>query len=160
MRDLLFKTENFIFSYRVAGLLRKGDTILLQRYKNDYTAIGGHVVGLETHEEALRREFKEELNMTIGVDNLVAVGENFFTWDGTPWHQVCFYYSVHLEGENDFPMEGVVHGQDEWEDGTFDLDFCWVSVKDLEKIHVIPKELVSILLKNEENIVHFVSRQD
>ncbi len=159
MRDLLFKTEDFIFSYRVAGLLRNGETILLQRYKEDYTAIGGHVLGLETHEEALIREFKEELNLNIGVDHLVAVGENFFTWDGTPWHQICFYYNVHLEGENGFPMEGVIHGQDEWEDGVFDLDFCWISMNEIEKIHVIPKELVEILMKNEKQIMHFVSRQ-
>ncbi|MBQ5675968.1 MAG: NUDIX domain-containing protein [Lachnospiraceae bacterium] len=159
MRDLLFKTEDFIFSYRVAGLLRHEDKILLQRYKDDYTAIGGHVLGLETHKEALKREFKEELDMNIGVDDLVAVGENFFTWDATPWHQICFYYHVHMEGENSFPMEGIVHGQDEWEDGTFDLDFCWVPVNDLEKIHVIPKEVVPIILKNGGDIVHFVSKE-
>ena len=159
MRDLLFKTEDFIFSYRVAGLLRNGDTILLQRYKNDYTAIGGHVLGLETHEAALKREFKEELDMNIGVDHLVAVGENFFTWDGVPWHQICFYYDVHLEGENHFPMEGIVHGQDEWEDGVFDLDFCWVPLEELKEIHLIPEELRSCIIEKSDEIRHFVSHE-
>ena len=57
-------------------------------------------------------------------------------------------------------MDGVVHGQDEWEDGVFDLDFCWIPMSQLEKLHVIPEELVDVLLKNKDNIVHFVSRQD
>lgn len=156
----MFKTEDFIFSYRVAGILMNGDTLLLQRYKNDYTVIGGHVCGMETHEVALKREFQEELDVNIEVGNLMAVGENFFVWDGTPWHQVCFYYKVHLAGENSLQMSGEFNGQDEWEDGIFDLDFCWVPVKDLEKIHMLPKELVQVLLKNDGNIVHFVSKQE
>ena len=159
MRDLLFKTEDFIFSYRVAGLLRHGDTVLLQRYKDDYTAIGGHVLGLETHEAALKREFKEELDMNIGVDDLVAVGENFFTWDGTPWHQICFYYYVHMEGENNFPMEGILRGQDEWEDGVFELDFCWIPLEQLTEIHLIPEELRMCILEKPDRIRHFVSRE-
>ena len=55
-------------------------------------------------------------------------------------------------------MEGVIHGQDEWEDGVFDLDFCWISMNEIEKIHVIPEELVEILLKKEKQIIHFVSK--
>ena len=159
MRDLLFKIEDFIFSYRVAGILENNEKLFLQKYKEDYTFVGGHVLGLETHEEALKREFMEELQVNIKVDELVAVGENFFTWDGVPWHQICFYYKVHLDGENHLPMEGVFHGQDEWEDGTFDLDFCWIPVKDLDKIHMLPKEIMPVILKKQMNIVHFVSKE-
>ena len=159
VRDLLFKTDEFIFSYRVAGILQNGDKIFLQKYKNDYTFVGGHVLGMETHEAALKREFMEELQVNIGVDNLAAIGENFFTWDGTPWHQICFYYRIHLEGENTLQMDGMFHGEDEWEDGTFELDFCWVPMNALDKIHLIPEEMVPCLLKRDENIVHFVSKQ-
>ena len=159
MRDILFKTEDFIFSYRVAGILEHNGKLFLQKYKEDYTFVGGHVLGLETHGEALKREFMEEIEVNIGVDELVAVGENFFTWDGTPWHQICFYYKVHLKGENKLQMDGSFHGQDEWEDGTFDLDFCWIPVNDLEKIHLIPKEILPIILKNQGSIVHFISKE-
>lgn len=159
MRDLLFKTEDFIFSYRVAGILEYNGRLFLQKYKEDYTFVGGHVLGLETHREALKREFMEELNVNIEVDELVTTGENFFTWDGTPWHQICFYYKVHLEGESKLQMDGSFRGQDEWEDGVFDLDFCWISVRDLEKIHVLPKEIVPIILKKQENTIHFVSKE-
>ena len=34
-RDILFKTDDFIFSYRVGGLLIRNDKILLQKPRND-----------------------------------------------------------------------------------------------------------------------------
>ena len=43
--DILIKNDDFVFSYRVGGIL----IILLQRPKNDdYAIIGGHVVAMET----------------------------------------------------------------------------------------------------------------
>lgn len=43
--DILFKNDNFVFSYRVGGILMHNGKILLQRPKNDdYAIIGGHVV--------------------------------------------------------------------------------------------------------------------
>ena len=56
--DLLFKTNDFIFSYRVAGLIRNGDKILLQKPLNDkgYSLIGGHVTLNETTEDAIKEK--------------------------------------------------------------------------------------------------------
>lgn len=55
-RDILFKIENFIFSYRVGGLLIYNNKILLQKPENDnFSIIGGHVSCLETTKETLRR---------------------------------------------------------------------------------------------------------
>ena len=47
--DILFKNDDFVFSYRVGGILIHDGKILLQRPKNDdYAIIGGHVVAMET----------------------------------------------------------------------------------------------------------------
>lgn len=35
MQDMIFKTKDFIFSYRVAGILIYNDKILLQKPVND-----------------------------------------------------------------------------------------------------------------------------
>ena len=60
--DILFKNDNFVFSYRVCGILIHNGKILLQRPKNDdYAIIGGHVAVMET----LKREFEEELHAKI-----------------------------------------------------------------------------------------------
>lgn len=80
--DILFKTEDFIFSYRVGGILIHDGKILLQKPKDDdYAIIGGHVSSMETTKETLMREFEEELHIKIEVDNLLAIGEIFFQWD-------------------------------------------------------------------------------
>ena len=159
MRDILFKNEDFIFSYRVGGILIYENKILLQKYKNDYTIIGGHVSGMETNEETLKREFEEELGARIEVDGLMAVGENFFAWDNVPWHQICLYYKVHLCDFGSIPMDGVFRGYDEWEDGTFELDFCWIPLEELDQVHMLPKELIPYILANDGKIRHFVSKQ-
>ena len=67
--DILFENEDFVFSYRVGGILAHDGNILLQRPKNDdYATIGGHVAAMETNMETFKREFKLE------VDNLLAIG--------------------------------------------------------------------------------------
>lgn len=50
--DILFKNDDFVFSYRVGGILKHNGKILLQRPKNDdYAIIGGHVAAMETIDE-------------------------------------------------------------------------------------------------------------
>lgn len=79
--DILFKNDDFVFSYRVGGILIHDGKILLQRPKNDdYAIIGGHVVAMETSMETLKREFEEELHASIEVDNLFAIGEIYFPY--------------------------------------------------------------------------------
>ena len=51
--DILFKQDDFVFSYRVGGVLIRDGKILLQRPKgDDYAIIGGHVAAMETTEES------------------------------------------------------------------------------------------------------------
>ena len=100
--DILFKNDDFVFSYRVGGILKHNGKILLQRPKNDdYAIIGGHVAAMETSMETLKREFEEELHAKIEVDNLLAIGEIYFPWGKRPCHQICLYYNVHLMDDND-----------------------------------------------------------
>ena len=131
--DILFKNDDFVFSYRVGGILKHNGKILLQRPKNDdYAIIGGHVAAMETSMETLKREFEEELHAKIEVDNLLAIGEIYFPWGKRPCHQICLYYNVHLMDDN-IPLDGVFHGYDELDNERIDLDFCWVSLEDLKK---------------------------
>ena len=93
-RDILFKENEFVFSLRAAGVLIHEERILLQKPKNDdYAFIGGHVSAFETSEEALVREFREEIHADIAVDGLMAMGEIFFPWGKRPCHQIGLYYA-------------------------------------------------------------------
>ena len=156
--DILFKTDEQVFSYRVAGLLVREDKILLQRdiWKN-HAVPGGHVSFMETTEETLKREFLEEINAVIGVDRLVAVQENFFMWGEKPCHQLHFYYQIHLEEEN-IQLEGEFPVCDELGDLRVDLDFVWIPLEELDKISVYPREIRK-LLEKREGVLHFVSSE-
>ena len=160
-KDILFKNEEYVFSYRVGGILIRDGKILLQKPVNDdYAIIGGHVNLLETTEETLKREFEEELHAQIEVDGLLAIGEIFFPWGERPCHQICLYYRIRLANEADIPLDGTFHGYDELENERIDLDFSWVPLQELENgLLVYPTELVPHILNDNEEIVHFVSRQ-
>lgn len=159
--DILFKTEDFVFSYRVGGLLIRDGKILLQKPKNDdYAIIGGHVSSFETSAEALKREFGEELHARIEIGDLFAVGEIFFPWGEKPCHQIALYYRVQLLDEDAIPLDGVFYGYDELDHERIDLGFCWVPLEALGKgVKVYPLELVPHILEGGSGIVHFVSRQ-
>lgn len=158
--DILFKNEDFVFSYRVGGVLVYNDKILLQCPKNDdYAIIGGHVAGMETSADTLKREFGEELHAKIAVDNLFAVGEIYFPWGNKPCHQICLYYNVHLLEET-IPLDGIFHGYDELDNERIDLDFCWVSLEELKNgVKVYPLELIPYLVEPPKDIIHFISKQ-
>ena len=160
-RDIIFPTDDFVFSYRVGGLLIHNGKVLLQKPLNDgYAIIGGHVAALETTAETLKREYMEELHAEIEVDRLLAVGELFFPWGDKPCHQICLYYKVHLSNENLIPMDGIIHGYDELGDQCFDTDFCWVPLEQLENgLKVYPLELIPHIVNEPKEAVHFVTRE-
>lgn len=107
-KDIIFKTDEYVFSYRVAGLLIQNNKVLLQKPVNssDYALPGGHVSLGETNEETLMREFKEEINADIQVESLQWIGELFFPWGEKPCHQICLYYKVELRDDQSIPLEG------------------------------------------------------
>lgn len=157
--DILFKNSDFVFSYRVGGILVHNGKILLQRPKNDdYAIIGGHVEAMETSIQALKREFEEELQAKIEVGDLVAIGEIFFDWGGKPCHQICMYYNVGLL-DSGIPLDGVFNGYDSLNNKKIDLDFCWVPLEDLKNgTKVYPLELIPHIVEPKQQIVHFISK--
>ena len=61
MADILFKTDGYIFSYRVGGVLIHNGKVLMQNAEGDdgYAFIGGHVAFGESTAETIVREFNE-----------------------------------------------------------------------------------------------------
>ena len=158
--DILFKNDDFVFSYRVGGILIRNGKILLQRPKDDdYSIIGGHVAAMETSIETLKREFEEELHTKIEVDNLLAIGEIYFPWGKRPCHQICLYYNVHLVNY-DIPLDGVFHGYDGLDDKRIDLDFCWVPLEDLKNdVKVYPQVKAHATNTNSSSIPRAIGRK-
>lgn len=161
VKDILFKSEDLVFSYRVGGIIIRDGKVLLQKPVNDdYAIIGGHVTSMEESKNTLIREYEEELHCDIVVDKLAAVGEIFFDWGNRPCHQICLYYLIHLADERQIPLTGTFHGYDELDNERIDLDFCWVPLEELANIKVYPLGLLDHILENDSNVYHFVYREE
>lgn len=59
-----------------------------------YRAIGGGIEFGETAEEALRREFREELGCDLDSVELLTVPQNIFTYDARPGHEIAHVFLV------------------------------------------------------------------
>jgi len=159
MTDILFRSDDYIFSYRVAGVIVRADKILLQRSAGDhgFSIPGGHVTLGETNAQTLAREFKEEIGADVEVGDLCWVGEIFFRLEGRPWHQICLFYAVHLVEESQLPTGNFFLGQELMDGVKSDLEFHWVPVAQLESIPVYPRNVPSLMKRWDTGIQHFIA---
>ncbi len=157
-RDLLFKTDDFIFSYRVAAILKRDGKVLLQREAgtDEYSFPGGHVTYGETNAETLVREFLEETGAHIRVGNLVWVGEIFFSWGALPCHQICLFYEAVCSDPAALPES--FGGLEKREDGSSKVVFEWVPPERIQSITLYPVQAKAFLKDESGTVRHFVDR--
>ncbi|MCL2515336.1 MAG: NUDIX domain-containing protein [Microbacteriaceae bacterium] len=59
-----------------------------------HRAVGGGIEFGETAEAALRREFREELDVALDQVELLGVTENLFEYEGQPGHEIVHVFGV------------------------------------------------------------------
>lgn len=97
----------------VLGLAVKDNKLLVsERFDNVkkqtfYRCLGGGIEFLEKSTDALKREFKEEINIDIVIKDLLGISENIFTYEGKNAHELVFYYNINILGK-DYKEEYVV----------------------------------------------------
>ena len=158
--DILFRTDDYVFSYRVAGICIQKNKVLLQKPTNDtaFAFPGGHVVFGETNAGTLVREFQEEIGVDITVGDMKWVGEIFFPWGNKPCHQICLYYMVDICSDN-IPLEGKFIGKEQLEGRNFNMEFHWVPLTELKNIEVYPTNAVELIEKINNGVQHFIYRE-
>lgn len=162
MADILFKTDNWVFSYRVAGICVQNGKVLLQTTTGEdrsFAFPGGHVEFGETNAETLVREFKEEIGVDISVGELKWVAEVFFPWGSKPCHQICLYYMVDIQTP-EIPGEGIFPAKEHMEGRSFDLEFHWVPVAQVRELELYPTNARELLSKLDEGVQHFVYQEE
>jgi 8-oxo-dGTP pyrophosphatase MutT (NUDIX family) len=92
------------------ALIYRGTDILVARYEGDgddsvpfYRPVGGGIEVGEYAREAVRREVKEELGLSIRPQGRRGVLENVFTYRGEQAHEIVFV--VEAEFATDAPYE-------------------------------------------------------
>ena len=97
----------------VLGLAIKDNKLLVSegfdKIKNQtfYRCLGGGIEFLEKSTDALKREFKEEINAEINVKEFLGVSENIFTYQGKDAHEHVFYYNIDIS-DKDYKDEYIV----------------------------------------------------
>ena len=158
MGDILFKTDEWVFSYRVAGICVQNGKVLLQTTTGEdrsFAFPGGHVTFGETNAETLVREFKEEIGADIRVGDLKWVAEVFFPWGKKPCHQICLYYMIDILNP-EIPRDGVFLAKEHLEGRNFELEYHWIPLEKVEGLEVYPTQTAQLLQKLDEGVQHFV----
>ena len=109
----------------VLGVAIKDGKLLVgeghDRIKNQtfYRCLGGGIEFLEKSTDALRREFKEEIDVDIEVGDFLGVDDNIFTYNGKKAHELVLYYNVdvkNLEDKDEYKILDERNSYAKWVD--------------------------------------------
>ncbi len=156
MREMItFQRGPVKFTLRVVAVVLHHDAVLVHRAApDDFWALpGGRAELLESAEETLVREMREELGVAAHVERLLWVVENFFTFRGRPRHELGLYFLV------TFPPDSPIYRQvgpfDGEEEGVR-LIFEWQPLDALAGFRLYPTFLRSRLRSLPSGIEHIV----
>lgn len=78
-----------------------------------HRALGGGIEFGETADTAVRREFAEELGVTLTTVQLLGVMENIFHYDGEPGHEIVHVFAVQSDEIDAIPLDATLRVLDE-----------------------------------------------
>ena len=105
-----------------------------------YRCLGGGIEFLEKSDEALKREFVEELGIEITTKDFLGITENIFTFEGKNGHELVFFYSININ-DSDFKDEYTILDIEK------ETKVKWIDIEDLKskKQIVYPQEVLKYL---------------
>jgi len=151
IKDWIFSDDNNICHFRVAGVLIRNGKVFLQKVENDYALPGGHVNFGETSENALVREFKEEIGVDIFCDRLLWVEENFWKWGNKNAHGISFYYLISLKDNKDLPDDFAGFSND-----NNNVSLQWIPIETMQKLTIYPEFVKDKIESLADYTEHFV----
>ena len=110
MCDCNIKMDQGILNIRVGALIIRNQRILVSRklgFPYEWLP-GGRIRMQENSEQALWRELKEELGLSMGHARFLCIHENFFIeqTQNCAYHELCFYYLVSVKPD-ELPDTGM-----------------------------------------------------
>jgi len=130
----------------VLGIVRKGNKLLVSKgydkskKQEFYRCLGGGIEFLERSEDALIREFNEELNINIKVGKFLGICESIFNYKGKNAHELVLLYDAYIDDKDYQEKYKVIDDESETE-------AVWIEInrfKDKE-LTLYPEEIFNYL---------------
>lgn len=153
---ITFTHGNTKFTYRIAAVAISDEHVLLQRAEdsNEWFVPGGRAELLETAQDGLRREMREELHSDIRVERLLYVIENFFSIGDHAYHELGLYFSISFVDESMYDKQRTFLVQD----ANIPFIFQWIPLHTLADVLVYPlclRKTLQSIPETTQHIVHF-----
>ena len=137
--DVVLKTENGRFNFRVCGIIMNGGKLLAMHDENSpyYYLPGGRVKLHERVEDAILRELKEELDISAEIIRPLWVNQAFFVEEVSKdkFHEICFYFLI------DTSKCALLKRGEKFtrKDGKHTLTFEWLNIEELKDKYLYPE---------------------
>lgn len=152
--DIVLRDGSDRFNFRAAAVLLQQGCLLVHQVDGfDFWFLpGGRVQMMESMEDALRRELREELEVKISIKRLLWIVENFFPSSDGFYHEFCGYFLCEcLPGQREIPLEGS------WKESK--LTFRWVPLGELSSLPLVPTFLKSAVKELPIHPIHMVLKE-
>ncbi|HEX9061231.1 MAG TPA: NUDIX hydrolase [Clostridia bacterium] len=150
--------ENTRFQLRVAGIATNNGRVLIQRKESDdfWALPGGRIEFLESSQNTLMREMKEELGLDVKLDQLLFSCEYFYENEEMAFHELGFYYRMSFPGKcylfgGKEEFTGDEHGEK--------VIFKWYPINKLDDLVMYPSFLKRTLQSESPVIGHIIEKE-
>ena len=147
--DLRFLVDGMKLNIRTGIMIIKDNKILLHKNdnKDNYCLPGGGVKFLESSEEAIIREIKEETGLDIKVDSFVSTIESIFEKDGIKFHEVYFIYKGSFIKDIDTSkIINNIEGKP--------LKYGFVDLDKIDDYYILPVVIKDIIKNKKDHIIN------
>ena len=133
---MVYSSSGDNFEVCVRAIIRHDNKILVckSKEKKYYFFPGGHINFGEGAKEALLRELKEELNISIRKTSFIGVIENIYIEEGQRHHEINLVFDIEARKVNEQSKEDHI-------------DFFLIDIKSFSRQEVLPIALKKALLK-------------
>jgi 8-oxo-dGTP pyrophosphatase MutT (NUDIX family) len=126
------------------GMIVRGDELLVYRGHDGtkgetfYRPLGGEIEFGETAEDALAREFREELGVELDNVRYLETIENIYEFEGHPGHELIRVYEARLAPSS-------LYERDQWESELGHGVVLWKQLDDFVREPLYPDGLLQLL---------------